>query len=710
MRGYPFFRYVAALLIGIVLAEAWPTVSPYWAAGFGLGCLGLYLFRLRRNERKTIKPLDLVQGFALLGLMAALGWGLLYAHTPAHRPDNLLNVPNPPDAYEAVITNLPETRAKTIKVELALRRGRWNDGDSAGYRPLTGRVVAYLDKGDSLAPTATPRYGDVWLVLHPPRLADPPLNPAEFDYRRFLSRRGIYHQQYLRPWQRRVIGYDPPSRLTALAYRVNAWADSLLTQKIGSRAEYGVVNAMFLGTRDDLDPVQYETYAAAGAVHILSVSGMHIGILFIVLSGLLTWLAPGQGNRWWVIGLKLSVLWFYALTTGLSAPVLRSAVMFTYLLLAGGFNRSQSLMNTLGASAFFVLVYDPYAAFSVGFQLSYLSILGIGAWAPQFIKLWRPQTRVANWLWEISMVAVAAQLVALPVSLYYFHAFPVYFLLANPAVALLSTLLVPLAVATVALGWVPVLGDGLGWLLRQVAWLLNAAVDWVGHLPGATFDGFWPSALAVGLMYLLIGLAGMVVLTRHRRYVRLLAGAAVVLALLTVHDVQQQATQRRLVVHYQPRKTTVSLTAGRQTQLLTDADWETNPRLYDFYLKNALDSWGVRQVQTGSLLADTIATLPPYRHTPDVSLLVWEGRSLLLVNRLASYRRWQLPAVVDYVVLRRNALRDWHQLQQRVVARHLIFDGSNAMERVDSLLKTKPPTLASRVHSVRHSGAFVAEW
>jgi competence protein ComEC len=710
MRGYPFFRYLVALLVGIYTAEAWPALSPVWPLLVGGVAFGLFLFRLYKNEQQPVKKLDLGQGFALLGVLSALGWGLVYAHTPAHDPANLLNAPTPLVAYEAVVTNLPEARAKTYKVELALRRARFARSDSGQYRPLSGRVITYLDKGDSARPTPPPRYGEVWLVLGSPRLTDPPLNPAEFDYRRFLSRRGIYHQQYLRTWQRRVVGYAPPNRLTAVAYRVNAWADSLLTQKVGSRAEYSIINAMLLGVRDDLDTAQYTTYAAAGAVHILSVSGMHVGILFLAINFILSWLPVRYRNSGWVVAAKIGLLWFYALLTGLSPPVLRSAVMVTYLLVAGAFGRTQSLMNTLGASAFFVLLYDPFAAFAMGFQLSFLSILGIGAWAPTLIELWQPKQRVMGWLWKATMVAVAAQVVALPLSIYYFHSFPAYFWLANPAVLLLTTVLVPLAMATVGLGWVPLLGDALGWLLRQTAWLLNATVEQVGHLPGATLDGYWLSVPGMWLLFGVLALAGMAVLTRQRGYVLAMTAIALLLALLNTYESYQQTTQRRLAVHYLPRKTALSFTEGRHTYLLTDADWQANSRLYDFHLKNALGMWGVRHEQTGSLLADTLATFPAYQRTPDVVLAVWQGRSILLINRLGDYRHWQLPAVVDYAILRRNALRNWPQLEGRVVARTLIFDDSNQPARVDSLLKNKPGTLPSAVYSVRQSGAYLAEW
>ena len=704
MRGYPFFRHTIALMVGIFLVENFPDLI-WWAVGVGLLSATVYGYFIWKNERRTIRPLSLPQGLLLLLIFAALGSLLQYASDPRHRADYIGHAPQQPDAYEAVVTNLPESRAKTYKVELQLRRGRVG----SHYQPMSGRVMAYLAKGDSTTPTPLPRYGDVWLVLRPPLPADPPLNPAEFDYRRYLAHRGITHQQYILPWQRHLLGNDPPNPLTALAYRVNHLADSLFTTRIGTRAEYGIVNAMLLGVRDDLDQGQYDAYAAAGAVHILSVSGLHVGILFLIMSWLIRRIAPKQANSWWVALLKISVLWFFALMTGFSAPILRSALMFSFLLGAGLINRSVSLLNTLAASAFIILCYDPNAAFSAGFQLSYLAVFGIGAWVPDVMQRFRNKNTLVTKLWELTVVALMAQLFTFPLAIYYFHTFPPYFLLANPVVMGLSTVLVPLALATFMLGWVPYLGGGLGWLLRGVAWALNQSAEWIAGLPGAVWDGLWLSEVGLGLMYLILGGIGMVALTRQRFFVHATAVLALLLTVLTIVEIMQQDNQRRLTVHFMPRKTAVSLTLGHQTTVLTDVDWQTDPRQYNFNLKNTFGQWGIRQVNVGSLLADTVARMPTYWHSPDMALTVWQGRSVLLINRLSDNGRWQLPALIDYVVVRRNALRSWEQLDNHLVARQYIFDDSNTLIRTDSLL-AQAKRRGIVCHSVRQMGQFRAEW
>ena len=695
------------MLIGIFLAEAWPE-SGTWMVGLGVvsaGFFGLYFYR---NEQRLIKPLNLPQGLALLGLFVALGWLSVYIRSPSLQSNHLINSRELPTAYEAVVTNLPESRAKTYKIELDLRRGRL--GDTSGlFIPITGRVMVYLDKGDSLHPTPMPRYGDVLIISGQPRLVDSPMNPGEFDFKRFLAHRGIFHQQYLRTWQRTVVGHEPPNRLVELAYRTNRWADSLLTARVGTKAEYGIVNAMILGVRDDLDPSQYQSYAAAGAVHILSVSGMHVGILFLVLNWCLSWVARGKDNRWWVVGIKLAVLWFFALMTGFSAPVLRSALMFSFLLVAGLTNRTQSLLNTLAASAVLLLCYDPFAAFSAGFQLSYLAVAGIGAWVPYLNQFIRPTSWTGIKLWQVSVVAVAAQLLTFPLGIYYFHSFPTYFLLANPVVMVLSAVLVPLSIATLALGWVPYLGDLLGWLLQKTAWSMNQSVELIGKIPGAVLSDIWLSGSGLVLVYGLVGSGCLLFLTRNRTYLNLTAGLAFCLAALTIYEKKEQQEQQRLTVHFLPRKTAVSLVSGHNALVLTDDDWQSNSRNFDFYLKNTFGQWGIDSLTVGNLRADSLTIPLAYQHQRDKALIVWRGKSILFINRLSDYQYWRLPAVVDYVVLRRTAVRDWTSLTKRVVARHLIFDDSNLAGPTDSLLAHPPPP-GTLVHVLRRDGVFTATW
>lgn len=704
MKGHPFVRYAAGLVAGIFLYVQFPDLVsvPLTALFIGI-CLISWGFI--RSVGQPVKPIQLTSGIGGLLILLAFGWAITYQHTARNRPNHIGRPGDMLQAYEGVVSAQPEERAKTYRVELEIRRGKWkNHQKEKQWQALSGRVIVYLDK----AGVPMPRYGEVWLVSGPPRPIDPPLNPGEFNYKRYLGYRNIEHQQYLRPFQRQILAVDPPNRIANLAAVVNRWADSVFTHQVGSRAEYGLVNAMILGVRDDLDTELYRAYSAAGAVHILSVSGLHVGILFTVLTFLLSFLIRRPHGKLLMAGIQLLILWFYALVTGFSPPVLRSAAMFTMLIIANASGRQQQLANTLGASAFFILCFDPYALFSAGFQLSYLAVAGIGAWQSSLYQSVTFRNKWVNRLWELTAVALVAQLITFPLGVFYFHQFPTYFLLANPIVIVMSELLLPLAMAALAFSWVPYINDLLGWLLQKTAWLLNYAVTQTSQLPGAAWDGLWLSSTAMVLIYVVILCGVALLLTRYRVYLWATCLAALTLAGLTLWDDYAQAHQRRLAVHFLPHRTAVSLTDGHRSTLLTDLD-STDTRSYDFYLKNTFGQWGVSTLTRESAgSTDSLKSIPAYHQTRDYALWVWQGKTLLLVNKLTGRSHWKLPAVVDYLIIRRNALNSWNQLDGRVVARHIIFDDSNKTPLTDKLL-IEAKQLGIACYSVRQMGAYVAE-
>ncbi|GAB3700034.1 hypothetical protein GCM10027592_26690 [Spirosoma flavus] len=696
-----------ALMLGIVLYDQLPHVYQLPLIAFFVGA-GLLFLGLTRNKGKVIKPIRIESGVGAMLLLLAIGWSITWQCTASNRSDNIVHLTDTLRAYEGVVAAQPEARAKTFRVELELYRGKWSESsqsersEASHWQPLSGRVIVYLDKADQ----PMPRYGEVWLVASAPRPIDPPLNPGEFNYKRYLSYRNIYHQQYLRPFQRKVLRVEPPNRITQLATFVNRWADDTFIKQIGSRPEFGIVNAMILGVRDDLDTELYRAYSAAGAVHILSVSGLHVGILFNVLTILLGFLAKNRRSKLLMAGIQLAILWFYALVTGFSPPVLRSAAMFTLLIVARALGRPQQLLNTLGASTFFILCFDPYALFSAGFQLSCLAVGGIVAWEASLYQSITFQSKWFDKLWKLTAVALVAQLITFPLGVFYFHQFPTYFLLANPAVMLISGILLPLAMATLGLSWVPYVNNCLGWLLQKVAWLLNYVVMQTGNIPGATWDGLWLSPVAMVLIYVFILSAIALVMTRSKSYVWATCLTAILLAGVNIWNEYQQTYQRKLAVHFLPHRTAVSLTDGHKSLLLTDLD-STDTRSFDFYLKNTFGQWGISDLTRADVRNALLPSVSAYYRTDEYALWVWKGKTLLIVNKFSA-SEWHLPAVVDYLIIRRNALRNWNQLNGRVVARQIIFDDSNKTPLTDKLLaEAKENSIAC--YSVRQMGAYVTE-
>ncbi len=696
---YPVVRFVLALIAGIVTYET--TNLPKWP-GYLIGTIGLFAFLqgLIHLKNSSVTQRKSIQGFGVIMLFFSLGWYTTWEHDERNLPRHLTQVTDTLQAYEAVITEQPEARAKSYRVILSLHRGK----TSGGWQPVSGKVIAYMDKATA---AGEPVYGQRWLVYGSPSVVEPPKNPGALDYKRYLRHQQIYHQQFIRPHQRLILGTAKPNPVKALAISLNQWADSVFAARISSRTEYGIVKAMLLGATDALDTDTYQDYATAGAIHILSVSGLHVSILFLAL----TWIAGlfKQKARypWLWPAIQLCILWFYALMTGLEPAVLRSAGMFTVLIVAKAMERPQALANSLAVSALFVLFFSPYTLFSAGFQLSYLAVAGIGAWHPGLYQSITFKHPWANKLWEVSSVALVAQLITFPLAIYYFHQFPTYFLLANPVVLVLSNLLLYTGLAALLLSWIPFLNTLTGFLLQKIVWLMNGSVRLVGQLPDAAIENLWLSAEELLLLYALIFALVWAITNRNVTALGVAACLSFWLSGSLLMDMYQQDRQQRLTIHYLPHYTAISLVSGHCATLLTDLDTAKDPKAFDFHLRNTFSQWAVNQIVAVHPASDNLQTSAPVTSTEAYTLWVVHGKRILLINTLnhAAFRRF--PAVVDYAVFRKNALRNWQQLDGRIVARNLILDSSNS-PRLTARLLSEAKARTIPCYSVNQQGAYLA--
>jgi competence protein ComEC len=243
-----------------------------------------------------------------------------------------------------------------------------------------------------------------------PNPIKPPSNPEEFDYRRFLQFRNIYHQHFVRKDGIRTIDFAPRSMVVYYALACRSWAMEIITDNISGKREQALASALILGVKDGLDDDLLSAYKTTGSMHVLAVSGLHVGILYGILLLILKPIRKVRYGACVVAGISIGMLWAYAFITGLSPSVLRAVSMFSFAAIANGAGYRTNMYNTLAASAFFILWIDPFMLMSVGFQLSYLAVLGIVYMQSGLYNLWAPEKRVLDQIWKVTCVSLAAQL------------------------------------------------------------------------------------------------------------------------------------------------------------------------------------------------------------------------------------------------------------------------------------------------------------
>ena len=271
-------------------------------------------------------------------------------------------------------------------------------------------------------------------------------------------------------------------------------------------AQYGVLAAMTLGDKSALTPEVRETYSVTGASHVLALSGLHLGIIYL----LLTRLTLGRRRGWLPQVFVVLAIWGFALITGLSTSVVRSATMIsTYALFSLGGRRKASV-NVLCFTAIIMLLVDPQALYDIGFQLSFSAVMSILLWMPlldrsdarpypiRHSSSWPVVSPILNSVKTMMLVSVAAQAGTAPLVAYYFHRFSTYFLLTNLVVIPVVTIILYGTVLTLV---IPALTGALMWVVG----LLNDALQWMSQLPMASIDGLYPSVLQVCMVYVVIG-------------------------------------------------------------------------------------------------------------------------------------------------------------------------------------------------------------
>ncbi|GAA4381986.1 ComEC/Rec2 family competence protein [Hymenobacter koreensis] len=730
---HPAVRLIMALLGGIIIWFYWgaelPELLPWLAGGVGI-YLAAHLWAVRQNN----PALNDAVGILALAVVTLAGTTAAQHATERREADHLYHQ-GEVEFYRAVVDDYPVVRpntfATTLRVSAVRVGGQWRAA-RGGIRVSVPRYEAGAEQ---------PRYGEVWLVRGAPAPAKAPLNPGEFDYRRYLSYHQIYHQQFIHPDQYRVVAFAPPNWLRHWSMQAARRLEGVFRRYVKAKREFAIADALVLGMKDEVDADTKLAYANTGTTHIMAVSGLQVGLLYAVLQLILSrFFGHRRGFRYWSVAVGLLVIWSYAFLTGLSASVLRAAVMFSFVAVAKAAGRQSNMYNTLAVAAFCLLLYDPYLIVDVGFQLSFLAVLSIvylqprisawldfQEWAAKKRRPWHPRWRqkALTWsawglegVWQAVALSLAAQVATFPLGLFYFHQFPLNFLLSNLVAVPISSvaLYVGLFLQAVALpvewlaaqlgaSWLLWLPEGIGWVFEKLIWCFNEYIILVGRsLPGALVQGIHLTPGQAWLLYLLIAM--LLAFFAWRRLVWLGAAVGVVFlfSLSRVAEAREVATDKRLVIYSIPRRSALGLHDGASALVITPDSLPLNETERTYRVLPGLIERDNRRVRYSAGWPATEVAVQQVGINGPV-LLTWHGHRAAWVS--GKLWKGQQPVPVEVIVLRRNA-RVWpDQLLATFGPQALVvFDSSCRTWYVE---KMTPQLRAAglRVHDVTMQGAWV---
>ena len=498
---------------------------------------------------------------------------------------------------KVLVNDEPQLKSGILRFKGNVTKAYSYKNCQAETEKVIGKLMVSV-KTDSLNPISL-AYGDELILSGNTTAIATPYNPFEFDYRSWLAAQNIYHQVFLKQHQLVKLNGNAGNPVIAYALTLRAKQVQFYRKLLKDDDAFAVASTLILGYRADLSQDTLNIYSKTGTIHALSVSGMHVGLIYIVLNWLFQYLDRNRLLKIGKVALIVVLIWFYALLTGFSPSVLRSAIMLSAYIIAKFFNRQGNSYNIISFAAFSLLVYDPFLIWDVGFQLSFLAVLGLIYLQPKIQNWWHPQNKWVNKLWEIIAMSLAAQLITFPLSIYYFHQFPIYFLISNLFIMVPIALLMYLGII-ILLGKLEFLAPIFEWLIK----FTNSGLQWIADLPLSSLSAIWISKtelwlLCIALTLFILALAGF-----KKRMLLFSLACFMVFQSFLAYDKLKAFHQKKTIVFNLRKNYATAFIWGQKAMVITNL----NPTSRDFkyFIQPALDQHKIKEIvcMEGSIIKE----------------------------------------------------------------------------------------------------------
>ncbi|MGE4587892.1 MAG: ComEC/Rec2 family competence protein [Mangrovibacterium sp.] len=547
LRNYPFIKLLSFQLAGIGLAVFFPGAGKFILPVPAV----LWLWLLFRRHKQHFSH-DLLHSASLA--MAVLY--LSFINTLLNRQETI-TPGNGMQNYIARILSSPVEKPKSIQITVRLL-----ESDTPA---LSGRkMLVYLEKNSQ---SENMQAGDVLLANSKLSYISNRGNPFEFNYRAYMHQRQIDYRSYV-PGKYFRIYNDPSPPLIYAAQRLQHKLAGKLKQHIKQPEAFQVVSALSLGYREELEPKTRTYFTDTGSMHILAVSGLHVGMIFLFLDRILSPVKKSRSGRSFYLLLLLAVLWGYSLLTGFSPSVQRAVVMFSFILLGKSLNRQVPVYNSLAASAFLLLILNPGLLFEVGFQLSYMAVISIVFFYPRLDRLIPFSHALLKAPAQLVLVSLAAQAGIFSLSIFYFHRFPLYFWLSNLIVVPAAYLLLGLTILFFMAEPFPGLMQGIACLLGKLTGFCLRLLKTIGSWPMAVQNNISINSFQLICMLVALFLLMCFIASRNRGTFTAFLAMLVAFQVSRLNGKIHRLNQQKIIV-YRSSTPVIHLIRGRTNYLLS---------------------------------------------------------------------------------------------------------------------------------------------
>ena len=482
-----------------------------------------------------------------------------------------------------------------------------------------------------------------------------PLNPNQFDYKNYLEKKYIYHQLFTTNNLLLKVNSNTHT-LFGIAYNIRNFINKKLKAYHFKPDELAIINALLLGQRQDISEEVYTSYTNAGAIHILAVSGLHVGIILIILTFILKPLERFKHGKFIKTFLLVSILWSFALIAGLSASVTRAVTMFSIVTIALNLKRPTNIYSTLAISMFVILLFKPLFLFDVGFQLSYLAVFAIVTIDPFLYKLWKPKYWVTDKFWHTFTITVSAQFGIIPVSLLYFHQFPSLFFVSNLLIIPFLGIILGFGIVIILLAVLNRLPDFVATTYGYIISLMNDFIRWVSHQESFLFKDIPFSLLYVLTSYFLIISFIRLLFKRNYSTLKLFLIGVLIFQTAFIYTKYNKPSNEFIVFH-KSRHSLLGNTYNNKIVVAHDFDSltkSTNNIIKDYTVGNYINTIEENKLQPIYLL---------------------NNKNFLVIDSLGIYNIKSFKP--DYILLRQSPKINLNRLIDSLKPKQIIADGSN---------------------------------
>jgi competence protein ComEC len=628
-----------------------------------------------------------VQGIFIFLFLVALGAFITWQKNLQNHPQWYGNHYDSSDYIVAVVDEVPTEKAKSYKATASVSALIENET----YQKYNGDILLYFSK-DSLSEKL--QYGDKIIFKKPLQRITNTGNPGAFNYARYCAFQQIFHQVYLKKNEWYLLDEKEGSSFREIIFKTRAYILQSLDIYISGRDESSLAEALLIGYRNNLDKDLVQAYSNIGVVHLIAISGMHLGLIYFFLTWIFARIPVIKKSKITRLVLTLFCLWFFSLLTGAPASVLRCAVMFSFIAVGSLFNKRNSIYNSLAISAFVLLCYDPFILWDVGFQLSYLAVLGIVTLQPYIYHWFVFEKRIYREIWKVASVTLAAQVFTLPVCIYYFHQFPLLFLISNMVAIPLSTIALWGCIAIVAFSPIPVVASLIGKAVWGVVWLLNHFVLLINSLPLFLWDKMLISPVETILLYIIF--IALCVWLIKKNKAALLTGILSIFIFTAINAYSQWRSfrQRKIIIYNISAHAAIDFIKGNTFYFTGDSTVLQDNLLKNFNIKPA-------HIALRSHTESKQANL--YRQK---GFYQFYNCKLLVIDSSVRYNPSAEKMIVDYIVLSKNALIKIKDIDKVFTCKKYIFDASNSLWKIGQW-KKECEELHLPSHTVSEQGAYV---